>query len=47
MSLRKESEPTSRKQTDYNGGEAQKQLGLVEKMSHIPVHICVIVQYVQ
>lgn len=38
----KESETISRKQIDYNGGGEQKQLGLVEKMSHTPVHICII-----
>lgn len=48
----KESEPISRKQTDYNGGRAQKQLGLVEKMSYfnstkrvsrnMHIHICII-----
>ena len=38
----KESEPISRTQTDYNGDGAQKQLGLVEKMSHTSVHICII-----
>lgn len=46
MPIRKESDPVSRKKTDYNGVEAQKQLELVEKMSHIPVRICVIVQCV-